>query len=153
VSPRDQALYLETYVRKYGGVRKAAEVLKLSHTYVGQRCRVFADDVLAGPVMANRLDVSSAQELLRVADQCPLPVREGLQHGGFHRALNFRSRVTLGRCGKQLEVEVSRVSPTLAQMDGEDRGGDTNDSKGFPSGGEEQRLEWLPFSSAGWSQT
>jgi ParB/RepB/Spo0J family partition protein len=68
LSPRDQALYLELYVRKYGGVRKAAEVLKLSHTYVGQRCRVFADDVLAGPVMANQLDVSSAQELLRVAD-------------------------------------------------------------------------------------
>ena len=68
LSPRDQALYLELYVRKYGGVRKAAEVLKLSHTYVGQRCRVFADDVLAGPVMANELDVSSAQELLRVAD-------------------------------------------------------------------------------------
>jgi ParB/RepB/Spo0J family partition protein len=68
LSARDQALYLEVYVRKYGGVRKAAEVLKLSHTYVGQRCRVFADDVLAGPVMANRLDVSSAQELLRVAD-------------------------------------------------------------------------------------
>src|SRR5919202_2340371 len=68
LSARDQALYLEVYVRKYGGVRKAAEVLKLSHTYVGQRCRVFADDVLAGPVLANRLDVSSAQELLRVAD-------------------------------------------------------------------------------------
>ncbi len=68
LSPRDQALYLEVYVRRYGGVRKAAEVLKLSHTYVGQRCRVFADDVLAGPVMSNLLDVSSAQELLRVGD-------------------------------------------------------------------------------------
>jgi hypothetical protein len=49
-------------------VRKAVEVLKLSHTYVGQRCRVFADDILAGPVMADQMDVSSAQELLRVAD-------------------------------------------------------------------------------------
>jgi ParB family chromosome partitioning protein len=68
LSPRDQALYLEVYVRRYGGVRKAAEVLKLSHTYVSQRCRVFADDILAGPVMANRLDVSSAQEMLRMAD-------------------------------------------------------------------------------------
>jgi ParB family chromosome partitioning protein len=68
LSPRDQALYLELFIRKYGGVRKAAEILKLSHTYVGQRCRVFADDILAGPVMANQLDVSSAQELLRVAD-------------------------------------------------------------------------------------
>jgi ParB/RepB/Spo0J family partition protein len=69
LSPRDQAMYLETYVRQYGSIRKAADVLKLSHTYVGQRCRVFADDVLAGPVLANRLDVSSAQELLRVADE------------------------------------------------------------------------------------
>jgi ParB family chromosome partitioning protein len=68
LSRRDQALYLEVHVRRYGSIRKAAEVLKLSHTYVGQRCRVFADDVLAGPVMADQLDVSSAQELLRVAD-------------------------------------------------------------------------------------
>lgn len=68
LSPRDQALYLEVYVRKYGSVRKAAEVLKLSHTYVAQRCRVFADEMLVGPVIDNQLDVSSAQELLRVAD-------------------------------------------------------------------------------------
>jgi ParB family transcriptional regulator, chromosome partitioning protein len=68
LSRRDQALYLEVHVRRYGSIRKAAEVLKLSHTYVGQRCRVFADDVLAGPVMADQLNVSSAQELLRVAD-------------------------------------------------------------------------------------
>jgi ParB family chromosome partitioning protein len=68
LSPHDQALYLELYVRKYGSVRKAAEVLKLSHTYVAQRCRVFADEMLVGPVMDNQLDVSSAQELLRVAD-------------------------------------------------------------------------------------
>ncbi len=111
LSARDQALYLELYVRKYGGVRKAAEILKLSHTYVGQRCRVFADDVLAGPVMANRLDVSSAQELLRVADpELRARIVEEALAGDWSR---LRIRQEVDRWNADIPGQASRV-----RMDG-----------------------------------
>jgi hypothetical protein len=45
--------------------RQVGEAIKRSHIYVSRRLRVFEDEILAGPVLANELPVSTAEELLR----------------------------------------------------------------------------------------
>src|SRR5262245_62052463 len=68
LSPREQSRALETLVRERGwSTREVAAAVKRSPAYVSKRLRVFEDPVLAELVVANRLSVSAAEELL------PLP--------------------------------------------------------------------------------
>jgi ParB family chromosome partitioning protein len=65
LSPREEAAGLEVLVRREGwSVRRIAEAIHRQPMYVSRRLRVFDDPVLAGPVLANDLPVSTAEELL-----------------------------------------------------------------------------------------
>jgi ParB family chromosome partitioning protein len=65
LTPREEAAGLEVLVRREGwSVRRVAEAIHRQPMYVSRRLRVFDDPVLAGPVLANDLPVSTAEELL-----------------------------------------------------------------------------------------
>jgi ParB family transcriptional regulator, chromosome partitioning protein len=69
LSPREQSRALETLVRERGwSTRQVAAAVKRSPAYVSKRLRVFDDPVLAELVIANRLTVSAAEELLPLPD-------------------------------------------------------------------------------------
>ena len=66
LTPREEAEALEVLMREHRWTtRQVGEAIKRSHVYVSKRLRVFEDAVLAGPVLANQLPVSTAEELLR----------------------------------------------------------------------------------------
>ena len=68
--PKEEAAALEILVRERGwSVRKVAEVIKRDPMYVSRRLRVFDDPVLAAPVLAHQLPVSTAEVLLRAAPE------------------------------------------------------------------------------------
>jgi ParB/RepB/Spo0J family partition protein len=67
--PKEEAAALEALVRERGwSTRQIGEAIKRSPMYVSKRLRVFEDRVLAAPVLANQLPVSTAEELLRAPD-------------------------------------------------------------------------------------
>jgi ParB family chromosome partitioning protein len=67
LTPREEAAALEVLVRERGwSTRQVGEAIKRSHIYVSRRLRVFEDEILVGPVLADHLSVSTAEELLRV---------------------------------------------------------------------------------------
>ena len=66
LTPKEEASALEVLVRERGwSTRQVGDAIKRSHIYISRRLRVFEDDVLAGPVLADKLSVSTAEELLR----------------------------------------------------------------------------------------
>ncbi len=66
LSPKEEAAALEVLVRDRGWTtRQVGEAIKRSHIYVSRRLRVFEDEILARPVLADELPVSTAEELLR----------------------------------------------------------------------------------------
>lgn len=69
LSPKEEAAALEVLVRERGwSTRQVAEAIKRSAMHVSKRLRVFDDQALATPVLANQLTVSAAEELLRIPD-------------------------------------------------------------------------------------
>jgi ParB family chromosome partitioning protein len=69
LTPKEEAAALEVLVRERGWTtRQVGEAIKRSHIYVSRRLRVFDDPVLAPLVLQKALPVSTAEELLRVAD-------------------------------------------------------------------------------------
>jgi len=69
LSPKEEAAALEVLVRERNwSVRQVGEAIKRSHMYVSKRLRVFEDAALAAPVLAGKLPVSTAEELLRVGE-------------------------------------------------------------------------------------
>jgi ParB family transcriptional regulator, chromosome partitioning protein len=67
LSPREEAAALEVLIRERGwGTREVAGAIKRSPAYVSKRLRVFEDPMLAPAVLANKLSVSAAEELLAV---------------------------------------------------------------------------------------
>ena len=67
LTPKEEAAALEVLVRERGwSTRQVAEAVKRSAMHVSKRLRVFEDQVLAQPVLANQLTVSAAEELLRI---------------------------------------------------------------------------------------
>jgi ParB family transcriptional regulator, chromosome partitioning protein len=69
LSPKEEAAALEVLVRERGwSTRQVGEAIKRGPMYVSRRLRVFEDDTLAPLVLANRLPVSTAEELLVVVD-------------------------------------------------------------------------------------
>jgi ParB family chromosome partitioning protein len=69
LSPKEEAAALEVLVRERGwSTRQVGEAIKRGPMYVSRRLRVFEDDTLAPLVLANELAVSTAEELLVVAD-------------------------------------------------------------------------------------
>jgi ParB family transcriptional regulator, chromosome partitioning protein len=69
LSPREEAAALEVLIRERGWTtRRVGQEIKRSHMYVSRRLRVFDDPVLAPLVLARGLPVSTAEELLRVAN-------------------------------------------------------------------------------------
>jgi ParB family chromosome partitioning protein len=69
LQPKEEAAALEVLVRERGwSTRQVGDAIKRSPMYVSKRLRVFEDQVLAQPVLANQLAVSTAEELLRVPD-------------------------------------------------------------------------------------
>jgi ParB family chromosome partitioning protein len=66
LTAKEEAKALEVLMRRRGWTtRQVGEAIKRSHIYVSRRLRVFEDEVLAGPVLADELPVSTAEELLR----------------------------------------------------------------------------------------
>lgn len=80
LTPKEEASALESLVRERGWTtRQVGEAIKRSHIYVSRRLRVFEDEILAGPVLANQLPVSTAEELLRAeADIRPTLVEQAV---------------------------------------------------------------------------
>jgi ParB family transcriptional regulator, chromosome partitioning protein len=75
LTPKEEAAALEVLVRERGwSTRQVGEAIGRSHMYVSKRLRVFDDAVLADPVLAGELAVSTAEELLRA----PEPERASL---------------------------------------------------------------------------
>ena len=69
LTPREEAAALEVLVRERGwSTRQVGEAIKRGAMYVSRRLRVFDDETLAPLVLANKLPVSTAEELLVVAD-------------------------------------------------------------------------------------
>lgn len=69
LTAREEAEALEVLVRERGwSTRQVGEAIKRSPMYVSRRLRVFEDDTLAPLVLQNKLAVSTAEELLGVAD-------------------------------------------------------------------------------------
>jgi ParB family chromosome partitioning protein len=69
LSPKEEAAALEVLVRERGwSTRQVGEAIKRGPMYVSRRLRVFEDDTLAPLVLADKLAVSTAEELLVVAD-------------------------------------------------------------------------------------
>jgi ParB family chromosome partitioning protein len=69
LNPREEAAALEVLLRERGWTTvEVAHAINRSQPYVSKRLRVFEDPVLAPAVLANRLSVSMAEELLSVAE-------------------------------------------------------------------------------------
>jgi len=69
LQPKEEAAALEVLVRERGwSTRQVGEAIKRGPMYVSRRLRVFEDDTLAPLVLADKLAVSTAEELLVVAD-------------------------------------------------------------------------------------
>jgi ParB family chromosome partitioning protein len=69
LSPREEAAALEVLVRERGwSTRQIGQAISRGPMYVSRRLRVFEDDTLAPLVLADKLAVSTAEELLVVAD-------------------------------------------------------------------------------------
>jgi ParB family chromosome partitioning protein len=67
LSPKEEAVALEVLVRERSwSVREVASAIKRSPAHVSKRLRVFEDAMLAPVVLANKLSVSAAEELLTV---------------------------------------------------------------------------------------
>jgi ParB family transcriptional regulator, chromosome partitioning protein len=65
LTPREESAALEVLVREHGwSTRQVAAAVKRSQAYVSKRLRVFEDPVLATLVLARRLSVTVAEELL-----------------------------------------------------------------------------------------
>jgi len=114
LSPKEEAEALEVLVRERGWTtRQVGAAIKRSHMYVSRRLRVFDDAVLAPLVLRKDLPVSTAEELLRVAD---IDERKDLAKravkGGWERA---QVRHALQECanGESLERSVPSVDGTL----------------------------------------
>jgi ParB family chromosome partitioning protein len=70
LSPREEAAALELLLRERGWTTvQVARAINRSQPYVSKRLRVFEDPVLAPAVLANKLSVSMAEELLSVKEQ------------------------------------------------------------------------------------
>lgn len=69
LTAKEEATALERLVRERGWTtRQVGEAIKRSHVYVSKRLRVFEDQYLAAPVLADQLPVSTAEELLRAPE-------------------------------------------------------------------------------------
>jgi ParB family transcriptional regulator, chromosome partitioning protein len=101
LSPREEAAALEVLVRQEGwSVRRVAEAIHRDPMHVSRRLRVFDDPVLAAPVLAGALPVSTAEVLLRVdqADRAGFVARaisEGWTQATARKRLGQGRRVTL----------------------------------------------------------
>ncbi len=70
LSPREEADALEVLVRQRGWTtRQVAAAVQRSQAFVSKRLCVFEDPILAPAVLANRLSVSAAEELLGIGAQ------------------------------------------------------------------------------------
>jgi ParB family chromosome partitioning protein len=93
LAPREEAAALEVLVRQEGwSVRRVAEVIHRDPLYVSRRLRVFDDPILAGPVLANRMPVSTAEIFLRApreqrAQLVDRALAEGWTQGQARRAV------------------------------------------------------------------
>jgi ParB family chromosome partitioning protein len=68
--PTEEAAALEVLVRERGWTtRQVAAAIKRSQAYVSKRLRVFDDPLLAPAVLANKLSVSAAEELLTLQER------------------------------------------------------------------------------------
>jgi ParB/RepB/Spo0J family partition protein len=69
LSPKEEAEALEVLVRERGwSTRQVGQAINRGPMYVSRRLRVFEDDTLTPLVLADRLPVSTAEELLVVVD-------------------------------------------------------------------------------------
>src|SRR5687768_3908689 len=69
LNAREEAAALEVLVREQGWTtRQVASAIHRSQAFVSKRLRVFEDPMLAPVVLANRLTVSSAEELLSLPE-------------------------------------------------------------------------------------
>jgi ParB/RepB/Spo0J family partition protein len=69
LQPKEEAAALEVLVRERGwSTRQVGEAIKRGPMYVSRRLRVFEDETLAPLVLTDQLAVSTAEELLVVAD-------------------------------------------------------------------------------------
>jgi ParB family chromosome partitioning protein len=70
LTPREEAAALELLLRERGWTTvQVARAINRSQPYVSKRLRVFEDPVLAPAVLANKLSVSMAEELLGVKEE------------------------------------------------------------------------------------
>jgi ParB family chromosome partitioning protein len=70
LSPREEAAALEVLVRERGwSTRQVAAAIQRSQAFVSKRLRIFEDPLLAPAVLADRLSISGAEELLTIPER------------------------------------------------------------------------------------
>jgi ParB family chromosome partitioning protein len=70
LSPNDEARALGQLIHSAGwSTRRVAGAINRSQAYVSKRMRIFGDPILAPAVLANKLTLSAAEELLTVPEQ------------------------------------------------------------------------------------
>jgi ParB family chromosome partitioning protein len=129
LTPKEEAAALEVLVRERGWTtRQVGEAIKRSHIYVSRRLRVFEDEILAGPVLANELPVSTAEELLRAepearADLVTRAIAERWGQAAARRAVlerNVPNETSGGREGTH-HRQVAGADLVVAALRGEIR--------------------------------
>ena len=119
LTPKEEAAALEVLVRERGwSTRQVGEAIKRSHIYVSRRLRVFEDELLARPVLANELPVSTAEELLRALPEVRshLVDRAIADHWGqaeARRAVLERNVPPVAIDGRQIVRLARRLRKTL----------------------------------------
>jgi ParB/RepB/Spo0J family partition protein len=121
LAPKEEAAALEVLVRQEGwSLRKVAEAIHRDPMYVQRRLAVFDDPVLAGPVLANRLPVSTAGILVRVkgetrAKLVDRAVAEGWTQEQARRAVTEETQRDR-RLNLQTEAELRRRLRDAAEL-------------------------------------
>ena len=125
LSPREEAAALEVLIRERGWTtRRVGQEIKRSHMYVSRRLRVFDDPVLGPLVLSQGLPVSTAEELLRVADlkQRQTLARQAVDEHWERRQV--RAALSLERSvpneqSHELERLLRQLNSAMASMDQE----------------------------------
>jgi ParB family chromosome partitioning protein len=118
LTPREEAAALEVLLReRHWSTVQVARAINRSQPFVSKRLRVFEDPVLAPAVLANKLGVSLAEELLGV----PQPRRSELlqlvvDHGWDRRRLREAAKQRKGPHGTAASTRPAGLTRRLVDM-------------------------------------
>jgi ParB family transcriptional regulator, chromosome partitioning protein len=110
LSPREEATALEVLVRQRGwSTHQVAATVQRSQAYVSKRLRVFEDAMLAPAVLADKISISAAEELLAVPERHRYDILSRAVEAGWELA-QMRAEVSRYRFGPNRSAAPGRAS-------------------------------------------